>query len=124
MLVGELGNELGDLPGDGRNERAILLSEDFRDLAGKEQVGQGISDDVGEAGGVGTGGGGTGGSDWEGLAPVKAGFGVSRRANSVFEGDVFAEEREFWIHETIELTGEGRKDGGRSLRAWASGGRD
>ena len=124
VLVGELSDELGHFPSDGRDERAILLGEDFRDLARKKQVGQGIADDVGEAGGVGAGGGGTGGSDWEGLAPVKAGFGVSRRADSVFEGDVFAEEREFGIHETIELTGVERKDGGRSLRAWASGGRD
>ena len=124
VLAGKLGDELGHLPGDGRNERTILLGEDFRDLTGKEQVGQGIADDVGEAGGVGAGGGGTGGSNWEGLAPVKARFGVSRRADSVFEGDVFAEEREFGIHETIELTGLERKDGGRSLRAWASGGRD
>jgi len=124
MLVGELGDELGHFPGDGRNERAILLGEDFCDLTGKEKVGQGIADDVGEAGGVGAGGGRTGGGDREGLAPVKAGFGVSRRTDSVFEGDVFAEEREFGVHETIELTGVGRKDGGRSLRAWASGGRD
>ena len=86
-----------DVAGDGGDELAVGLGEDVLLLAGDEEVGEGGADDVGDLRGVEAGGGGRG-RGGQRFTPVEAGLGVGRRADGVFEGDIFAEEREFGFH--------------------------
>jgi hypothetical protein len=92
-----LGEHADDVAGDGGDELAVGLGEDVLILAGDEEIGEGGADDVGDLRGVEAGGGGRG-RGGQRLTPVEAGLGVGRGADGVFEGDVFAEEREFGFH--------------------------
>ena len=103
-----LGEDAHDVAGDGGDELAIGLGKDVLILAGDKEVSERGADDIGDLRGVEAGGGATG-DGGQRLTPVEAGLGAGRGADGVFEGDIFAEEREFGFH--IEESG--RRKGGR-----------
>ena len=120
-----LGENADDVAGDGGDELAIRLGEDVLILAGDEEVGKRGADDVGNLRGV-EAGGDAPGDGGQRFTPVEARLGARRGADGVFEGDIFAEEREFGFH--IEESGEGKgrrrkgRDEGRGALAVAGAG--
>ena len=64
--------------------------------------------------------GGATGDGGQRFTPVEAGLGAGRRADGVFEGDIFAEEREFGFHIAESGEEKGRRRKGRDEGGGAS----
>ena len=115
--------------GDGGHELTVGFGVDILLLTSDQQVSQRGADDIGDLGRIHARRGGLGGTDgegWQRFAPVKARLGTGGSADGVFEGDVFAEEREFGFHGDDLRRGvkgkggteSGRVGGGRRVFLW------